>query len=160
MNWINLIKPEMLVLMPVLYIIGNLIKSSPAKNWMIPFILWGISVVITVAYIFATEDIDAIHFFIGFVQGTLLTFATVGTNEVIKQAAISKAIVGKEDETDGAKEEGAADGKRATDGGKSDTTGGEKENAAGDGDDKDAGADSADKGEAADGGKKKSHNLK
>jgi hypothetical protein len=97
MNWISLIKPELLILMPVLYIVGNIVKSSPAKNWMIPFILWGISVLLTVAYIFATEAIDAIHFFIGFVQGTFLTFATVGTNEVIKQAAISKAVVANKD---------------------------------------------------------------
>ncbi len=79
------IKPVLLVLLPVLYGIAEMIKITPLKRWLIPFILWGVSIVLTISVLF-TEQISFQNDFVGIFQGTLIAMMTVGGNQFIKQA--------------------------------------------------------------------------
>ena len=77
----NLIE-KMLVLVPVLYIIGMFIKSTPkVKDWLIPWILLGLGLVGAVAIGITTgvPIVDAV------IQGILVTVVTVLTNQLIIQ---------------------------------------------------------------------------
>ncbi|NLK17420.1 MAG: hypothetical protein GX304_02700 [Clostridiales bacterium] len=79
------IEPSLLFLLPILYAIGEMIKRTPIKNWMIPFILWGASVFIVTVYLFS-QEISVQNIFVGFIQGTILAMTTVGGNQFYKQA--------------------------------------------------------------------------
>ena len=82
---VTAISPELLVLLPVLYIIAEIIKKTNIKNWCIPFILWGISLVLVISYLLITKPLlEGVC--LGIVQGTLLAMATVGGNQFYKQA--------------------------------------------------------------------------
>ena len=91
MNYQDFIKPELLVLIPVLYFIGTAIKKSKISDNKIPFILGGIAVVLSGIYLFATEEIIgaqavATAIFTAITQGVLCAAATVYTNEIITQS--------------------------------------------------------------------------
>jgi hypothetical protein len=79
------IKPELLFLLPVLYVIAEIIKRTPLKNWLIPFILWGISVAMVVIYLF-TEEISLENLLSGVIQGTIIAMTTIGGNQLFRQA--------------------------------------------------------------------------
>lgn len=92
MNYQEFIKPELLILIPVLYFIGMAIKKSNASNAIIPFILGGLGVVLSGIYLFAVDEINgkqaiATAIFTAFTQGVLVAAASVYTNQLIKQAA-------------------------------------------------------------------------
>ncbi|WP_238192036.1 phage holin family protein [Paenibacillus sp. L3-i20] len=80
---IQYIKEEALVLIPVLYIIGLLLKNTPrVANWTIPWVLLALGIVggmVTVGDIFQ-----------GVVQGVLVTGATVLTHQLVKQSVDRK----------------------------------------------------------------------
>lgn len=93
MDWKDLIQPELLALMPFLYGAGVLIKNTPfIKNWLIPYILWGLSTVITIIFFVLQlgSNFDGAAFAAALSQATLLAFATVGGNECIKQATVGR----------------------------------------------------------------------
>ncbi|HEY8390950.1 MAG TPA: phage holin family protein [Clostridia bacterium] len=93
MNWKDFIQPELLALIPFLYGAGVLIKNTPKiKNWLIPYILWGISIVITLIYFVLQtgKNFDGTTFAVALGQATLLALATVGGNECIKQATVGR----------------------------------------------------------------------
>lgn len=70
---------EALIVIPVLLIIGAMIKGTPnVKDWLIPYILLGTGIVFTVGLI--GFNIDAI------LQGVLVSGAAVFTHELYKQA--------------------------------------------------------------------------
>lgn len=83
------IKPALFVLLPVLYMIAEIIKKTPIKHWLIPFILWGTSIVLTIIYLF-TVKVSADNVFVGIIQGTFLAMMTVGGNQFYKQATIKR----------------------------------------------------------------------
>lgn len=82
---ITSIKPPLLVLLPILYAIAEMIKITPLKRWKIPFVLWGVSVALTIIYLFISA-ITLQNVFVGIIQGTLIVMMTVGGNQFIKQA--------------------------------------------------------------------------
>lgn len=88
------IKPELMVLVPVLYLVGMMIKKSEIANKWIPFILGGISVVLTLLYLasqstdFSLQAILSL-IFTGITQGILLAGASVYVNQLIKQGLSS-----------------------------------------------------------------------
>lgn len=93
MDWKDFIQPELLALIPFLYGAGVLIRNTPKiKNWLIPYILWGISIVITMIYfaLQAGKDFNGTTFAVALGQATLLALATVGGNECIKQATLGR----------------------------------------------------------------------
>ena len=80
MDFLSYIMENKLILIPVLYIIGYIIKNtSLIKNKYIPLILLGIGIILSV---FMGGDTIVNNI----VQGVLVTGATVMTNQIIKQA--------------------------------------------------------------------------
>ena len=62
MDYTEYIKPELLILIPVLYLIGIAIKKSALADKFIPVVLGAVAVVLAGLYIFATTDISAGNF--------------------------------------------------------------------------------------------------
>lgn len=91
MNYQEFIKPELLILIPVLYFIGIAIKKSKIKDNLIPFILGVVGVLLAGIYLFASTEIIgtqavATAIFTAITQGVLIAAASVYTNQIIKQA--------------------------------------------------------------------------
>lgn len=91
----DFIRPELLVLVPVLYLIGMAIKKSEVKDNLIPLILGGCGIVLASTYIFAMTPISAaadilLAVFSAATQGILCAGASVYTNQLIKQAQKDK----------------------------------------------------------------------
>ena len=90
MNFEDYIKPELLVLIPVLYLVGVAIKKSNLNDRWIPIVLGAASVVLAGLYIFATTDMsggkDAVMaVFVALTQGILTAGASVYANQIYKQ---------------------------------------------------------------------------
>ena len=91
MNFEDYIKPELLVLIPVLYLIGVAIKRSNLNDRWIPIVLGAAGVVLAGLYIFATTtDMsggkDAVMaVFVALTQGILTAGASVYANQIYKQ---------------------------------------------------------------------------
>lgn len=91
MNYQEYVKPELLILIPVLYIIGMLIKDSGAKSKNIPWVLGVCGVLLAAIYLFSVEPINgaqaiATALFTAITQGVLTAGASVYVNQLIKQA--------------------------------------------------------------------------
>ncbi len=85
------VKPEMLVLIPVLYLIGIAIKRSQITDKLIPWILGAISVVLCGLYIAATTQITGwqsgiMAIFTAITQGILIAGCSVYVNQLVKQS--------------------------------------------------------------------------
>lgn len=85
------IKPEVLVLIPVLYIIGMGLKKSAVFDKWIPVLLGGIGVILCAIYVLATTHITGwqdvlLGIFTAIVQGILCAGASVYVNQMIKQS--------------------------------------------------------------------------
>ena len=93
MYWKDFIQPELLALMPFLYGVGVLIRNTPKiKKWLIPYILWGISIIVTLTFFILQtgKNFNGITFVTALGQATLLALATVGGNECIKQVTVRR----------------------------------------------------------------------
>lgn len=92
MEFAEFIKPELLVIIPVLNLIGTgLKKSKKIKNKFIPLILGAAGVIIAGTYILLTSDYStenglATAIFTAITQGLLCGAASVYANQIIKQA--------------------------------------------------------------------------
>ena len=90
-NYQDFIKPELLILIPVLLFVGAAIKKSSVKDAFIPLILGAAGVLLAGLYVFASEQIDgtqgvATAIFTAFTQGVLCAGASVYANQLYKQA--------------------------------------------------------------------------
>lgn len=95
MNFEEYVKPELLILIPVLYLVGLAIKKSNIADKFIPLLLGVVGVLLSGLYLFATEDINgsqavATAIFTAITQGVLVAGASVYANELIKQAGKDK----------------------------------------------------------------------
>lgn len=84
------VKPELLVLIPVLYIIGAGIKASKFKDNLIPLILGCLGIILSAIYVFATSETAAnkdilIAIFVSITQGVLVAGCSVYFNQLYKQ---------------------------------------------------------------------------
>lgn len=84
------VKPELLILIPVLYIIGAGLKNSKFKDNFIPMTLGITGIILSVIYIFATTDISGtkdilMGIFISITQGILVAGCSVYFNQIYKQ---------------------------------------------------------------------------
>lgn len=98
------IDPELLILIPVLYLIGDGIKKSKLPDKWIPLILGGCGIVLATIYVFAIDPIVNTQafftaLFAAITQGILCAGASVYVNQIYKQAT-------KDKETDGSEHEG------------------------------------------------------
>jgi 1,4-dihydroxy-2-naphthoate octaprenyltransferase len=87
----NFIKPELVILIPVLFIIGKAIKNSEIKDKFIPLILGIVSIVLCSLYVYGTTDIAnskefIMSIFVVITQGVLVAGASVYADQLIKQA--------------------------------------------------------------------------
>ena len=91
MDFKEFIKPELIVLIPVLYLIGFGLKKSKISNNLIPVLLGGISVMLSASWVIATSDIENIKdvayaVFISITQGVLSAGASVYFNQLYVQS--------------------------------------------------------------------------
>ena len=85
------IKPELLTLIPVLYVVGIGLKKSKLSDTLIPLILGGIAIVLSSAWVIATSDISTLRdiayaLFISVTQGVLSAGASVYVNQLYVQS--------------------------------------------------------------------------
>lgn len=86
------IKPEILILVPVLYFIGVMIKNTLLiKDKFIPLTLGITGIALAVMWVLATTDINNtkdiyMAVFTAVTQGVLCSGASVYVNQVIKQS--------------------------------------------------------------------------
>lgn len=91
MSVMDFIKPELVILIPVMYFIGIAIKKSPVKDYLIPFILGSIGILIATVYVLATTEIESwqnvmMAIFISITQGIMTAGTSVFANQLFKQA--------------------------------------------------------------------------
>lgn len=91
MNWQEYIQPELLLQVPVIYLIGMALKGSEhIKDKHIPFYLGLVGIVLTFIYsVITVTPVDAIQWitagYTAIIQGILCAGAAVFTNQSIKQ---------------------------------------------------------------------------
>lgn len=92
MNPMDYVKPELLILIPVLYMLGLMIKNTEyIKDKLIPLLLGVVGIVLAVIYVLATADIinykDCLMaIFVALTQGILCAGCAVYINQNIKQS--------------------------------------------------------------------------
>lgn len=90
MNMMDFVKPELLILVPVLYMIGVGIKKSNVKDNLIPAILGLCGVFLAIVWVtattlFATYQDFAMACFVAITQGILCAGLSVYCDQLIKQ---------------------------------------------------------------------------
>lgn len=95
MEYQEYIRTELLVLIPVLYIVGIGLKRSKIPNKFIPLTLGCISIVLSALWVFATEYLEngqelLIALFTSITQGILIAGASVYLNQLIVQSKKEK----------------------------------------------------------------------
>ena len=91
MNFEEFIKPELLILIPVLYVVGIGLKKSKLSDTRIPLVVGGISIVLSAAWVVATSDMSTLKnvayaLFVSVTQGILAAGASVYFNQLYVQS--------------------------------------------------------------------------
>lgn len=91
MDYQNYIKTELLILVPVIYLIGIGLKKSKLSDRWIPVLLGIISVALSSVWVLATCDISGMQntaaaLFTSVTQGVLIAGASVYVNQLCVQA--------------------------------------------------------------------------
>ena len=86
----NYVKPELLVLVLVLYFIGAMLKKSNFKDKFIPLLLTVIGIVLCMIYVLATSPLGTtqnilLALFTAIVQGVLVSGLSTYANQIYKQ---------------------------------------------------------------------------
>jgi len=86
----SFIKPELIILVPVLFIIGKAIKNSEVKDKFIPIILGVVAIILCSLYVYGTTDIAnskefVMSIFVVITQGVLVAGASVYADQLVKQ---------------------------------------------------------------------------
>jgi Zn-dependent protease len=89
------IKPELFILIPVLYLYGMALKKSLVADKNIPWILGASSIILCCFFIVAISEIKTLQealmsLFTGVTQGVLCAGASVYVNQLIKQNSKSE----------------------------------------------------------------------
>ena len=90
MDFTTYIHAELLILVPVLYLIGVGLKKSKLSDSRIPLALGGISVLLCSIWVLATEAVSGLQpfcsaLFTAITQGILIAGASVYSNQLYKQ---------------------------------------------------------------------------
>jgi len=91
-NWtqilLDYIKPELLVLVIILWYIGTKIKASKKiEDWAIPFILMAISVIFALSYVLTISGFSAMAVWVGIMQGLAVAVLEGYVYQAYKQVA-------------------------------------------------------------------------
>jgi hypothetical protein len=87
MEIINFVKPELLILIPVLYILGIVLKGTTLiKDKYIPLVLILIGILLATLWVLATTQLSSkqivfMAIFVAITQGTLVSCGAVGINQ-------------------------------------------------------------------------------
>ena len=82
MNIMDFIAKESLFLLPLIMVLGYVLKQSPIKDWLIPYCLYFIGAIL--GYVFVQQGIN------GILQGFLVATASIGVHQGIKQGLEKK----------------------------------------------------------------------
>ena len=90
MEYLQYIRAELFVLIPVLYLVGIVLKTSRLKDSWIPLVLGVISILLCALWVFASSPINttaefALAAFSAISQGILIAGASVYANQIDKQ---------------------------------------------------------------------------
>ena len=91
MEYREYIKPELMILIPVLYFIGIGLKKSGFRDKFIPLVLGGVSIVLSLIWVIATEEFSGVKeviylIFTAVTQGVLLAGSSVYINQIYLQS--------------------------------------------------------------------------
>lgn len=87
MDYTQYVKAELLVLIPVLVILGAVLKKAEwLKDKYIPLILTVVGLVMSCLYVLGTEGVNTASIFTAVTQGILCTGGAVLANQYVKQA--------------------------------------------------------------------------
>ena len=84
------VKPELLVLIPVIYIIGMGLKKSEVKDKHIPWTLGGTGVILAAMWVIGTSGFSPVALFTAVTQGIICAGASVYVNQLVKQSQKSE----------------------------------------------------------------------
>ena len=95
MDYQQYIRAELLILIPVMYIIGMGLKKSKTSDRHIPLILGTISIILSALWVFATENLNSgkeilAAFFTAVTQGVLAAGASVYASQLNIQSKKDK----------------------------------------------------------------------
>lgn len=89
MDFVQYIKPELFILIPVLYLIGVALKKSTIKDKFIPLLLGATGIVLALIWVLASCDYHGKEVFTAvftaITQGILCAGASVYANQIVKQ---------------------------------------------------------------------------
>lgn len=86
-NLQNYIKPELLILVPVLYVVAMIIKNTEViKDKYIPAILGVLGIVLSTLYVIASEELSLMGVFTAITQGVLVAGTCVYANQILVQS--------------------------------------------------------------------------
>ena len=91
MNILDYVKPELLILIPVLYLLGMAVKkTSLISDRMIPVVTGVVGILLSVIYVLATSDLSngqniAMAIFTALTQGILCAGMSTYCNQIFKQ---------------------------------------------------------------------------
>lgn len=90
---LDYVKPELVVLAVVLYLIGLALKKAQAvKDKLIPLILGLVGILLALIWVLATSYLDGVQqimlaVFTAIVQGVLVAGLSTYANQIVKQAS-------------------------------------------------------------------------
>ena len=91
MDFLEYIKPELLILVPVLYVIGMGVKKTTLiEDKLIPLVIGAAGILLSIIYVLATSDLGspqsvAMAIFTALTQGIFVRGASVYANQIFKQ---------------------------------------------------------------------------
>lgn len=90
MNITDFIKPELMILIPVLYLIGIALKKTSLSDKFIPLILGASGIILSTLYLLSVTQIVSTQdvwsaIFAAITQGILCAGASVYANQIYKQ---------------------------------------------------------------------------
>lgn len=91
MDFSNYIMPELLVIVPVLWVVGWIIKQAEfIKNKWIPALLGVVGVLLAVCYVLGGQQFSVTALFTAITQGILCAGVAVYGNQIVKQIGKDK----------------------------------------------------------------------
>ncbi len=91
MDFLEYIKPELLILIPVLYVIGlGIKKTTLIADKLIPLVIGAFGILLSIIYVLATAHLHSFQtitmaIFTALTQGILVSGASVYANQIFKQ---------------------------------------------------------------------------
>lgn len=100
MNIIDYIRPELLLIVPVLWVLGKLLKEAAfIRDKFIPLILGGVGILLAVCWVGGSaEPFGVTGFFTAVTQGILCAGVAVYGNQIVKQVRKDDEPKDEEDE--------------------------------------------------------------